>query len=256
MISPHVHIPFNKLAEHASLLRKRQLNLEIYFSGNDLDTIGSNDIRRAEEILDYAPSLSFHAPFMDISPGAVDSFVREATMKRLNHILDIAGLLKPKIIVCHSGYEKWRYALKMDWWLDQSLLTWQPLNSRAEEIGVKLAIENIFEDEPSNLKVLMENMRSGNFGICFDTGHFNLFSKVRMENWMEALNPYIIELHLHDNDKTSDQHLPVGEGTFDFKKFFFLLRNKDCIHTIEAHTPDKVMRSMVNIDSLTRIRSD
>jgi len=69
---------------------------------------------------------------------------------------------------------------------------------------------------------------------------------------MEALNPYIIELHLHDNDKTSDQHLPVGDGTFDFGKFFHLLKNKDCIHTIEAHSPEKVIRSMENILRLTK----
>ena len=60
---------------------------------------------------------------------------------------------------------------------------------------------------------------------------------------MEALNPYIIELHLHDNNKTSDQHLPIGEGTFDFDKFFRLLENKDCIYTLEAHNADDVKRA-------------
>jgi len=58
-------------------------------------------------------------------------------------------------------------------------LTWQPLNARAAAMGVKIAIENIFEDEPQNLKMLMENMNSENSGICFDTGHFNLFSRCR-----------------------------------------------------------------------------
>ncbi len=247
MISPHVHIPFSKLPEHLDLIKEKSLNLELYFAGDVLDSLTMNDVRKAKDALDYNPSLSFHAPFMDLSPGAVDALVREATMKRFNHILDVAELLQPKAIVCHSGYDKWRYALKPEWWLEMSLLTWQPLNKRASAMGVKLAIENIFETEPSNLKMLMEQMHSDNFGICFDTGHCNLFSKVRIDDWMEALNPYIIELHLHDNDRSSDQHLPVGEGTFDFGKFFHLLKNRDCIHTIEAHAPDKVMRSMQNI---------
>jgi len=38
----------------------------------------------------------------------------------------------------------------------KSLMTWQQVNKRAVEIGVKIAIENIFEDEPTNLRVLME----------------------------------------------------------------------------------------------------
>lgn len=252
MISPHVHIPFSRFSEHIDLIRNQSLNLELYFTGEVLDSLSLNDIRKTRELLDYNPSLSFHAPFMDLSPGAVDSLVREATMKRLNHILDVAEVLQPKAIVCHSGYEKWRYALKPHWWLEMSLLTWLPLNKRASDIGVKLAIENIFEDEPSNLKMLMEHMDSENFGICFDAGHCNLFSKVRLEDWMEALNPYIIELHLHDNDRSSDQHLPVSEGTFDFGKFFHLLKNRDCIYTIEAHSPDEVMRSMKHIARFTK----
>ena len=252
MIAPHVHIPFNRLSEHLELIRDRCLNLEIYFAGDALDMITSADLRNVHKELNYMPSLSFHAPFMDLSPGAVDSLVRKATLQRLYQMLDIAEILEPKAIVFHSGYEKWRYALKVDWWLEKSLLTWQPVNERAESLGVKIAIENIFEDDPSNLRMLMEEMNSMNFGICFDTGHCNLFSKVRLEDWMEALNPYIIELHLHDNDKTSDQHLPVGDGTFDFGKFFHLLKNKDCIHTIEAHSPEKVIRSMANILLLTK----
>jgi sugar phosphate isomerase/epimerase len=255
MNSPHVHIPFNKLSDHAGLIREKSLNLEIYFAGDVLDCITAGDVKRAGDMLDHNPSLSFHAPFMDLSPGAVDSLVREATMKRFNHLLDIAEVLRPKAVVCHSGYEKWRYALKVDWWLEKSLLTWQPLNSRAADLGAMIAIENIFEDEPSNLVMLMKGMNSDNFGICFDTGHFNLFSKVRLEDWMEALNPYIIELHLHDNDRTSDQHLPVSEGTFDFGKLFFLLKRKDCIHTIEAHSPENVLRSMANISRFTAASS-
>ncbi len=247
MIAPHVHIPFSRISEHLELIRDRCLNLEIYFAGDALDMITPADLKKMQKELDHKPSLSFHAPFMDLSPGAVDSLVRKATLKRLNQVLDIAAILEPKAIVFHSGYEKWRYALKMDWWLEKSLLTWQPVYERAASMGVKIAVENIFEDEPSNLRMLMEGMNSINFGICFDTGHCNLFSKVRLEDWMEALNPYILELHLHDNDKTSDQHLPVGEGTFDFGKFFYLLKNKDCIHTIEAHSPENVIRSMENI---------
>ena len=247
MIAPHVHIPFDRLEEHLGLIRDRGLNLEIYFAGDVLDSLSTADVSRAKDLLDHNPSLSFHAPFMDLSPGAVDSLVREATMKRLNHVLDIAEVLRPKTIVCHSGYEKWRYALKPDWWLEKSLLTWQPLNRRAAGSGVKIAIENIFEDEPSNLVSLMRGMNSDNFGVCFDTGHCNLFSKVRLEEWMEALNPYIVEVHLHDNDRTSDQHLPVSEGTFNFNKFFHLLGKRECIYTIEAHSPDTVLRSMTNI---------
>ena len=241
------------MPEYIDFIRKNTLNLEIYFSSSVLDGITADKITGLKKQLDYNPSLSIHAPFMDLSPGAVDSKVRNATLERFFHVLDISEILKPKAVVLHSGYEKWKYALNVDLWLEKSLLTWKQVNKRASDIGVRLAIENIFEDEPSNLHLLMKKMDSENFGICFDTGHFNIFSKVPLKEWMDSLNQYIIELHLHDNDKSFDQHLSVGDGTFDFTGFFDMLSNKNCIYTIEAHTPENVMKSMERIKKLTDI---
>ncbi len=94
-------------------------------------------------------------------------------------------------------------------------------------------------------------MNYPHFGFCFDTGHFNLFSSVPLESWMSSLKPYFIELHLHNNDRTSDQHLPISDGTFDFKGFFGLLGDKQCIHTLEAHSKESVLKSMKSLQEFT-----
>lgn len=245
----HVHIPYPRLGEHLNLVKENKLNLEIYFPSSALDALKHDDIKRLRDKLDYGPSLSIHAPFMDMSPGAVDSKVRVATMERFSYVIDIAKILTPEAIVFHSGYEKWRYAHRVDVWLEGSLITWKPIMEKAAAIGVKIAIENIFEDEPSNLHLLMKELYSEYFGLCFDTGHCNLFTKVPLEEWMKSLKPYIYELHLHDNDKTFDQHLPIGDGTFDFNKLFAELKGNNCIYTIEAHTPEKVLMSMGRLKS-------
>jgi len=244
MPQPHVHVPYEKIEEHLILINKHKLNLEIYFNSDSLDCINAASVSKLKDILDYNPSLSIHAPFMDLSPGAIDSFVRAATIKRFNQVLDIAEILKPLSIVFHSGYEKWKYALKIQPWLQKSIETWMPLIERAKHIGTKIAIENIFEDEPSNLKILMENIGSENFGICFDAGHCNLFTSVSPLKWLESLKPYIIELHLHDNDKSSDQHRPMGDGSFDFNALFSAVKDNNCIYTIEAHSPEDALKSL------------
>lgn len=246
----HVHIPYQKAEEHIGLLKREGLCPEIYFPSPSLDLITEKDIISLKEKLDYSPSLSIHAPFMDLSPGAVDSKVREVTISRFSSILDIAEILKPVTIVFHSGYEKWKYAHRIDIWLEGSMKTWPGLIKRAEKLGIRLVIENIFEDEPSNLNLLMRELHSENFGLCFDTGHCNLFSRVPLKEWLDMLRPYIFELHLHDNDKTFDSHLPIGEGTFDFDHLFERLQNKDCLYTIEAHTPERVMRSVERLRAI------
>ncbi len=244
MISPHIHVPYEKIGDHIDFILRNKLNLEIYFNSDSLDSVAPEAIRSLRDALDYKPSLSFHAPFMDLCPGAVDSGIRAVTTARFNQTLDIAEILKPGCIVFHSGYEKWKYALQTDLWLRKSIETWRPLNERAQGIGTKIAVENIFEDEPTNLKLLMDEMASGNFGICFDAGHCNLFSSIPFEKWLETLTPHIIELHLHDNDKSSDQHLPVGDGDIDFATLFAAVKGRECVYTIEAHSPEDVLKSM------------
>jgi sugar phosphate isomerase/epimerase len=244
MINPHVHVPYHRIEDYLHFIKENRINLEVYFSSQSLDTLKNSDIRRVKEKLDYNPSFTVHAPFMDLSPGAVDSKARTVTIERFSHTLAIAEILEPKTIVFHSGYEKWKYALNIDLWLEKSLLTWKPLAARAADIGVKIAIENIFEDEPSNLRMLVEEVDRRNFGLCFDTGHFNLFSKGSLENWLKQLKPYILELHLHDNHGSSDEHIAVGEGTFDFATLFSTLRGMDIIYTIEGHTPEDVRKSI------------
>jgi sugar phosphate isomerase/epimerase len=243
-IDPHFHIPYCKISDYLPFFKEHLLNLEIYFPSNSLDGITDSDIKRLQEDLNYQPALTIHAPFMDLSPGAVDSKVRSVTGERFSKIVDIAGTLRPKVIVFHSGYEKWKYASKIDLWLEGSLITWSHLLPKAEEMGIRIAIENIFEDNPINLRLLVEKMGSQYFGICFDTGHFNLFSATPLEEWLRQLTPYLIELHLHDNDKSADNHKAIGDGTFDFDTLFSTLKDKNLVYTIEAHTPEDALRSL------------
>ena len=244
MIGPHVHVPYHMIEDYLLFIKKNRIDLEVYFSSACLDSVHVSDVSKMLERLEYNPCFTIHAPFMDLSPGAVDSRVRSVTAERFAQVFDIAEILKPRAIVFHSGYEKWKYALKIDPWLENSLIIWRPLLKRAMDAGVKIAIENIFEDEPANLRLLMEEIGSEHFGICFDAGHFNLFSKIPLAEWLKQLKKYIIELHLHDNGKTQDDHIAIGDGTFDFAALFAALKDKELICTIEGHTPEDVLKSV------------
>lgn len=246
----HVHIPYNKIKEHLTRIKQYRLNLEIYFTSPTLDVLQRDDIKKLLMELDYQPSLSIHAPFMDLSPGAIDSKVRAVTIERFMHIIEIAEIISASHIVFHSGYEKWTYNHKIDTWLEKSLITWEYIINNSRHLDVKLTIENIFEDEPTNLKLLMERLHSEKFGICFDTGHFNIFSTKAIDEWMAALEPYILELHLHDNVKTADSHYPIGDGSFDFHKLFSYIKQKNCLYTIETHSPEMVFKSMERLKGL------
>ena len=92
-------------------------------------------------------------------------------------------------------------------------------------------------------------MNSSRFGICFDTGHFNLFSKKPIEEWFDRLGPYILEVHLHDNNRKKDEHLAIGDGKMDFNLLFKLLNGlpHKPLLTIEAHGKDAALKSIERI---------
>jgi sugar phosphate isomerase/epimerase len=245
----HVHLSYKKLLENLDIVREKRLDLEIYFDSITLDNIVSNDIQKLKETLDWNPHLTFHGPYMDMSPGGVDERVRRVTVIRFLHLVGIARILRPRILVFHPGYDKWRFHGHQDLWLENSLKTWRLILEDAKDIGASIAIENVFEEDPSTLESLIKRMDSTKFGICFDTGHFHLFSKKPLKEWIDRLGSHLLEVHIHDNNGIEDEHLAIGDGKFDFNSLFKLLNNlpHKPLLIIEAHGKEATEKSIERI---------
>ena len=234
----HVNVPYAMLLHRLNFAIKNGIHPEIYFSADDLDACHEKDIKSLAETLQRNKlEITLHAPFMDLSPGGLDRRIKEVTLDRFSRTIELARFFKPATIVVHPGYEKWKFDGNVKLWLESSLQTWRPLVQEAEEMGFALAIENVFEETPDSIRNLLEGINSPNFRFCFDTGHHQVFSKVPLPIWIEALGRYLIEVHLHDNHGETDEHLPVGEGRFNFDEFFGLLSKYELhpIYTIEPH---------------------
>ena len=233
-----VNLPFPLLIEQLEAVLASGLQPEVYFSGYVLDRLSSKDVERASRALQEKKiPVTFHAPFMDLNPGAADEKVREITAFRFRQVLDLVSLFHPRTIVLHPGYDRWRYDDDVDLWLENSLRTWNPLMERAESVSVRMALENVFDERPEPLRRLLEEINSPFLGYCMDAGHGNLFSQVPLEEWVEVLGGRLMEIHLHDNHGEADEHLPLGQGDIDFSSLFSLLEKKKLqpIYTIEPH---------------------
>jgi len=242
-----VNIPWQMLLHHLDFVLDKRINPEIYFSGEALDTCREADMRRvAEALSSRGLSTTVHAPFMDLSPGGMDTKIKSATIERLHQTLTAAAFFSPRMITFHPGYNKWSFDGDVSAWLESSFITWQPIVDRAAKMDLYLAVENVFEEDPSGLQRLIDGIGSPYLAFCFDPGHFNLFSAVSMEEWFSALSKYMREVHLHDNRKTADDHLPVGDGEIDFARFIQLVDDfrVSPIYTIEPHQVDALERSM------------
>lgn len=241
------HIPWPRLEEHRSYLLDERINPELYLPADSLDTLNTADMRTlANDLVSHGLSCTIHATFMDLNPGSVDRAVREATRQRVEQTLDCAELLKARVVVFHPGYSRLSYGSAVEVWVANTVAFWQQQLPRIRQAGCKVALENIFEEEPSTLVQVLNQLDRNLFGHCFDSGHFNMFCTVSLEEWFTALGSFIIESHLHDNHGVADEHLPVGEGEIDFQKVTDLLKQyaPQAVWTLEAHSRERLERSM------------
>jgi len=241
-----VNIPFSMLVEsYIDRFIDQGINPEIGFDAKVLDGFSLSDFTGiAARLRDRGLTITFHAPFMDLSAGSPDPKIREVVGSRFEQIIQLVPIFKPKTVVCHIGYDEKRYWYVRDTWLENSLEIWNRLGERLKDYGSALMLENVYEADPEIIRVLFENLKKGIAGFCLDIGHVAVFSKAPIEIWMKATGSYIGQLHLHDNNGKQDEHLAPGMGNIDFPALFKALKvikKEPPIITLEPHKEEYLL---------------
>ena len=83
-------------------------------------------------------------------------------------------------------------------------------------------------------------------------GHLNAFGDVPLREWLDALGPYLREIHLHDNDGHNDTHGPIGSGTAPFEEMFQYLSDTGMkpLITLEPHEEASLWKSLEILEQL------
>lgn len=250
-----VHVPFHLLQDKLlPRLIREGIQPEIAISHLDLDRFSRDDFyETAERLVGSGLRVTFHAPFMDLRPGAIDPRVREVTFDRLRSVLALVPWFKPCTVVCHPSFDDRYYVSSgVNQWLENSIATWGSLLAEIRGEETVIALENVYERNPGPLRQLLDALGSPQMRFCFDTGHANAFGNTPVAGWIGSLGDHLGELHLHDNHGISDEHLPVGEGTFPFADLMALLRERKLrpIFTLESHSEKTLHRMLDNLRSL------
>lgn len=245
-----MHIPYHLWPQHQADIIGNKLNPEIYFSQYALKDIDMEKCRETARLIRNAGlKVTFHAPFMDLRPGALDDKIRRVSVDRMKQAIDLAQYFHPIRIVCHPMFDDRYYVDCDDLWLEASVKSWTELIDLAKAHNTILSLENVYDKEPRLLRRLFEALASDCVCFCLDTGHFNAFSYTPLKVWLKELGKYLGQLHLHDNFGERDEHLAVGKGTFPFEELFAWLRKnkKKPVFTLEAHDQKELWKSIGNI---------
>jgi sugar phosphate isomerase/epimerase len=244
-----INIPFTMLHDsYLELFLEERFNPEIGFDAESLHRFSLEEFRQvAEQCREQGLRVTFHAPFVDLSPGSPDPDVWRLTRRRYEQVVDLIPLFRPRTMVCHAGFERKRYGYLQDVWLEKSLKMWRWLGKRVYEEGTQLMLENVFEESPDELRQLFKSLDGEKVGFCLDIGHQSAFSSTPLETWIDFLGDSIGQLHLHDNRGNEDDHIALGRGTIDFRRFFHVLRKAVAgppVVTLEPHRKEEVWPSL------------
>jgi sugar phosphate isomerase/epimerase len=242
-----IHVPYAFLAHYRDVIQRVGLALEVLVEAQNL---GVSTLEAMAEELGALKTLTgrvaIHAPYEDLDPGHPDESKREEALRQLTMTCALAQAAGASYVVAHTGFDPAQAGPDPVGWKARSLETWQALLAQPAADGVALALEHMFEPEPSLVRALVESLPVHRVGVCLDTGHINCFARGSPRDWWAALGDRITVLHLHDNLGDDDEHLGIGEGTFDFDALFRWLQRSNLtpFTTIEGRDPQAVVTSL------------
>ena len=190
------------------------------------------------EIFDsYSIDVFLHAPTIDLNPASLNPGIREETLKQLNETVDFASRIGAKAITTHPGMIHRLEDRIKNLAMVYSVETLEKANKYSEERGIIFSVENM----PNKYAYFCNNVEEHKFFIeecgsyaTVDTGHANTSNDPESFFKMKKIAYY----HLNDNDGEKDQHLALGEGTFDLN----LLNGVDK-GIIELNNYDNILKS-------------
>lgn len=248
-----INVPFRRLQDDLDLILEERIQPEIGLDGDVLYTTDIRDFEELAAILRNADlACTLHAPFFDLSPGALDENIRKASLGKLNKAFALIPVFEPASIVCHLSYEENKHGYRQDEWFKNTLDTWQKLLAVAEKYQTVMMLENTYECNPVQHKKLLTALDSPYAKFCLDVGHVMAFAKNSWQDWLPTLTPWLGQLHLHDNCGDTDSHLAIGLGSFDFQGLFNYLASNQLspIITLEPHTESDLWKSLATIDEM------
>ncbi|MBI5559321.1 MAG: sugar phosphate isomerase/epimerase [Deltaproteobacteria bacterium] len=248
-----VNAPFRYLQANLDRFLAEGLQPEIGLEGDVLYTAAAREFADvARQLGQHDLSCTLHAPFFELSPGSLDQHIRQASRDKIRRAFGLIAVFRPKSIVCHLGFEANKHGYKEKEWFKYTLEAWREFLDIAVKENTPIMLENTYEQGPAQHKKILQSLASPQARFCLDVGHVLAFAGNSWQDWLPELDPWLGQLHLHDNHGDHDAHLAVGSGRFDFAGLFAHLRQKNLapLVTLEPHHEDGVRESLEALDRL------
>jgi sugar phosphate isomerase/epimerase len=211
------------------------------------------EFKEVEVFLKHFRIKGAHLPFFSLNVISVNERVREDAMEQMRQAIEIAKRLMLDYAVIHAtGTTEGLMAAREPHRQHQAFTR---MGGWCRGSGMTLSIENAMNlHEIEDCAAMIRRLKNEDdlpVAMTFDTGHAN-FSKGgkeipfkrygSMADALESCLDILNNIHLHNNDGTTDQHRGLLDGSADLKSCIRRLRDLNYQGTvsIEVHpqTPD------------------
>ncbi len=192
-------------------------------------TMTARERKRLRGLLcEAALNVSLHAPLYDINPASPNPKAEALAWSELSACVDLAQELGAGVLVIHPGSvpaEHPPHYREQAW--RRFIFGLETLGTYAQGRGVQVALENKQRGRGEDLVTTPEEhlqvlQSVPSVGACLDLGHSHTLG-IDPQVYVDALGPRLLHVHLHDNQGSRDEHLPLGEGTLDWRRALSVL---------------------------------
>lgn len=199
---------------------------------------------------------TLHTTMYDINLATLNPWIKEANIACYKKFLEVANLLESEVIVVHGGdlYEEFinsslkeKFIETAENNLSESLYE---LAEYGQSQGVKVALENsppkkdlrMVYNVESHIHIL-EKVNHSNLGALLDFAHAFL-NNLDLINYLERIEPYLFEIHAHNNFGSEDEHLGLHNGAIDYMPILNHQAIKEVPFIMEIVSYEEVMGTL------------
>ncbi|MFQ5407036.1 MAG: sugar phosphate isomerase/epimerase family protein [Anaerolineales bacterium] len=191
--------------------------------------------------------ISMHGAFIDMTSASLDPKVAAVARERYTHNLNIAAELGARLVVFHANYlTHIRTPEFRAEWTELQVKFWEPMAELAASLQITIAVENMWEYEPTIISNVLKQIDSPWLVACLDTSHAHLYGETPLDAWLAALGDCIRYVHLNNTAGTDDDHYGLDDGVMDYTAVLPKLRAlpRPPIFALEMLKVDAMRRSL------------
>jgi sugar phosphate isomerase/epimerase len=194
---------------------------QIFFKGNDFDydfvlkyfegiELRSDRLIKDYDLLNFdsfkKENLNFliHSTFENIDISSMNQWEREKSIREVEKSIPIAKRLNIRYAVVHPSSKLNRESTRIES-LKKSLESLIEIKETGKIFDVEILVENLPSGYLCSYEKEIKFFIDNGFDLCFDFGHSLLTFKEPLKIF-EEFKEHIKVLHLHSNDRITDQH--------------------------------------------------